>query len=191
MEILPVLTLKEKIDTNKQSALEESLSKFDADTTIYILDIYGINKDKPNLCIYQRLSRDFELWIDSGPRNLGDVVDVFLAGANKITIRRSIWHKIDIQGIREVSENKIYIDIDSKTINNLNYYNVDGLVNFKTREEFENAFKLGYFLKKIASKTNIYSYESDIKNLTYWKKQGINNFLVDIDKIGEFKKYEF
>lgn len=190
MEIIPILTLNKRVDTSYQSKLEELLSKFDSDTTIYILDIYGINKDKPNLCIYQRLSRDFELWIDSGPRNLGDVVDVFLAGANKITIRRSIWHKIDIQGIREVSENKIYLDIDSKTIDDLNYYNVDGLVNFKTREEFENDFKLSYSLKKITSKTNIYSYESNIKNLTYWRSQGIDNFLVDIDKIGEFKKYE-
>jgi len=191
MEIIPVLTLEERIGTNEQSKLEESLSNFSNDKTIYILDLHGINKDKPNLCVYQKLSRDFDLWIDSGPRNLGDVVDIFLAGASAVTLRESAWPNINIPGIREVSENKIYLDINSKNIDSLNFYDVDGLVNFKTRHEIEGDFKLSYSLKNISLKTNVYSYETNIKNISYWKSQGINNLLIDIDKIGEFKKYEF
>ena len=37
------------------------------------------------------------------------------------------------------------------------------------------------------SKLEVYSYEPDIKNFTYWKSFGIKGLLVDMNKIKEFK----
>ena len=189
MEIIPVLTLDKRIDTKEQSELADRLEGIESDKTVYVLDLHGINKDKPNLCVYQRLSRDFDLWIDSGPRNLGDVVDNFLAGASAVTLRDNTWKNINIPGIREVSENKIYLDLNSKIIDGLNYYDIDGLVNFKQRNDVEKDADFSYSLKKISVKNNIFSYETDIKNLTYWKALGINKLLVDFDKLEEFERY--
>ena len=189
MEIIPVLTLDKRIDTKEQSELADRLEGIESDKTVYILDLHGINKDKPNLCVYQKLSRDFDLWIDSGPRNLGDVVDNFLAGASAVTLRDNTWKNINIPGIREVSENKIYLDLNSKIIDGLNYYDIDGLVNFKQRNDVEKDADFSYSLKKISVKNNIFSYETDIKNLTYWKALGINKLLVDFDKLEEFERY--
>lgn len=191
MEITPILTLDKRISTNEQSDLLKNLSNLDSYKILYVLDLYGINKDKPNLYVYQKLSRDFDLWIDSGPRNLGDVVDNFLAGATAITIREKYWPNVDVSRIREISENKIYLNLDTNALENLDYYDVDGLVNFKTGEEVERDFKLGSLIKQTVLKKQTFCYEKDIKNITYWKSLGIDKFLVDIDKIGDFEKYGF
>ena len=86
MEIIPVITMEKREISKKQSKfLKKYLDERARQKPLYILDLFGINKDKPNLCTYQKLSKDFELWIDSGPRNLGDVVDIFMAGANAVS----------------------------------------------------------------------------------------------------------
>jgi hypothetical protein len=162
--------------------------------TIYIFDLYGINKNKPNLCIYKELAKNFDIWVDNAPRDLGDVVDVFMAGAKSITLRKEKWPYLDITGIREISENKIYLNIEfEKNAYNgdLSNYNVDGFINFNKKEEVDRDFKAGYFFREISKKSNIYSYESNPKNILYWKTTGVTGLLVDIDKIEEFKKYEY
>ena len=89
------------------------------DDELYVLDHDGIEKNKPNLCLYQKLSKNHELWIDAGPQTLGDVVDSVVAGATAITIRKKLWRDADIFGIKEVIENKIYVDVNLKNYGNL------------------------------------------------------------------------
>lgn len=192
MEFIPLITMKSRNIAEEQSKLLEAfLTEDETDKTLYILDLYGINKDKPNLCTYQKLSKDYDLWIDSGPRNLGDVVDVFMTGANAITLRKTTWSNIDISTIREISENKIYLNIEKNIFDELIFYNNDGLVNFTSKEDLENDFKYEQMLKQLVSKNNVYFYENDVRNLAYWKAYGVKNLLVDIDKMGDFKRYGF
>ncbi len=188
MKLIPLLTLDSRNLADDQSKLLDDLTKNNSEKTIYVLDLYGINKDKPNLNTYQKLSRDFDPWIDSGPRTIGDIVDNFLAGATAVTLRKEYLSKIDVAQIREISENKIYMNLDSNGLEILKYYDPDGLVNFKTREEIEHDLELNYLLKQIASKRDVFSYERDVKNITYWKHCGIKGLLIDINKIQEFKK---
>jgi uncharacterized protein related to proFAR isomerase len=189
MDFIPLIRMKNRNIYPGQSqdplSLEEFLKKIDEDTKIYILDLDGIEKDKPNLCTYQRLSGSHDLWIDYGPRNLGDIVDSLTAGATDITLRRNLCHKLNISDIKEISENKIYTNIDFTE--DLSFYDTDGLVNFNTREEIETNFKYGEFFKKITLKNKIYSYESDLNNIPYWKHFGIEGLLVDLNKFKEFK----
>jgi len=166
-------------------SFKEFLKKIDEDTKIYILDLDGIEKDKPNLCTYQRLSSSHDLWVDNGPRNLGDIVDAVTAGATDITLRINLIHKLNISDIKEISEDKIYTNIDFTE--DLSFFDTDGLVNFNTREEIETNFKYGEFFKKMILKSKIYSYESDLDNISYWKHFGIEGLLVDLNKLKEFK----
>ena len=192
MEIIPVIKIKKRDLTEKQSEFLKELSdKGEYEKPLYILDLYGIEKDKPNLCTYQKLSKDFNLWVDSGPRNLGDVVDVFMAGANAITLRRNLWPNINISSIREISENKVYIKLEKAALEEVTFYNSDGIINFSSKEEIENDYKYEHKLKMLISKSNFFAYEEDVKNLNYWKTYGVENLLVDIEKIGEFNRYEF
>ena len=194
MEIIPLIKLKKRkiIDTNS-SLTDNILEQIDEEQVIYILDIDGIEKDKPNLCTYQRLSKSHALWVDNGPRNLGDVVDAFMAGATRITIRKDLCLRLDIPNIREITENKIYININlenQKTYihEDLFYHEADGLVNFNNREKIRLDFRYSDFLKQFITKNKIYSYESNSRNIFYWKNYGMDGLLVEIKKLQEFKK---
>lgn len=194
MEIIPLIKLKKRkiIDTNS-SLTDNILEQIDEEQVIYILDIDGIEKDKPNLCTYQRLSKSHALWVDNGPRNLGDVVDAFMAGATRITIRKDLCLRLNIPSIREITENKIYININlenQKTYipEDLFYHEADGLVNFNNREKIRLDFRYSDFLKQFITKNKIYSYESNSRNIFYWKNYGMDGLLVEIKKLQEFKK---
>jgi len=195
MEIIPLIKLnKRKIIDEDESSSDNIFEQIDEEQLLYILDLDGIEKDKPNLCTYQKLSKSYELWIDNGPRNLGDVVDAFMAGATRITIRKDLCLQLDIPSIREITENKIYINInleDQKThvSEDMFYHEIDGLVNFNDREKIRLDFRYSDFLKQFSIKNKIYSYESDPLNVSYWKNYGVEGLLVEIKKLQEFKKY--
>lgn len=195
MEIIPLIKLKKrKIIDEDESSSDNIFEQIDEEQLLYILDLDGIEKDKPNLCTYQKLSKSYELWIDNGPRNLGDVVDAFMAGATRITIRKDLCLQLDIPSIRELTENKIYINInleDQKThvSEDMFYHEIDGLVNFNDREKIRLDFRYSDFLKQFSIKNKIYSYELDPLNVSYWKNYGMEGLLVEIKKLQEFKKY--
>jgi len=185
MEIIPLMTMKDRkiLDT------KEKLEQLNEEQILYIYDLDGIEKDKPNLCTFQRLTKAHKIWVDSGPRDLGDIVDAFLAGANAITIRKRLFPKIDISKVREISENKIFADINFNQKNGDFVNNeFDGLINFTKREKIEKEFRYVDLLKQHTKKnTVVFTYDSDIVNVNYWKYFGITNFLVDLDKFEEFK----
>jgi hypothetical protein len=189
MEIIPLIYVKNrKIHVEKTSSpvsLDGVLKQVDEEIKIYILDLDGIEEDKPNLCTYQRLSGSHELWVDNGPRDLGDIVDATMAGATDITLRKNLCPNLYISDIRGISENKIYANIDFAE--DLSFYDADGLVNFNSRGKIEANFKYSDYFKRIGMKNKIYSYEIDSKNRLYWKRFGVEGLLVDISKIKEFK----
>lgn len=152
---------------------------------IYILDLDGIEKDKPNLCTYQRLAGQIDFWVDSGPRDKGDVVDATMSGATAITLRKKLCPNLQVSEIKEISENKIYEKIDFNEKPPFN--DIDGFVNFNRKEEIEGNFEYRDKLKKKSANNSIYSYENELKNLNYWKHFNVEGLLVDFNKVKEFK----
>jgi len=195
MEIIPLIKLKkQKVQGYPISFLKELLKNLEENEKIYILDLDGIEKDKPNLCTFQRLSGSYDLWVDFGPKNLGDIVDAVMAGANAITLRKLLWSNIEILDIKNITENEIFTNIDLNfqsdyDLKNINILLSDGFVNFNTRETIESNFKNSDYLKTISMKKKIYTYESDFKNISYWKGFDVKGILVDFDKINEVKKW--
>lgn len=195
MEIIPIVHLKNrKIEEtgDSWSSFNKLLERVDSEK-IYFLDRDGIEKDKPNLCLYQRVSEHRKIWVDAGPRVLGDVVDAVMAGAINITLRRNLWPDLDIAGIREITENEIYVDINLASngeYTSMSYHpDIDGVVIFREKTHIKADFKFGSVLKNLCSKYKLYVYESESKNISYWKKLGIRGFLVDLPKMGEFKNH--
>jgi hypothetical protein len=189
MDLIPLIYMKNRKihaeKTRSSVSLEEFLKQVDEEMKIYILDLDGIEKDKPNLCTYQRLSGAHDLWVDNGPRNLGDIVDATMAGATDITLRKNLCPNLYVSDIREIYENKIYANIDFAE--DLSFYDADGLVNFNSREEIASNFKYSDLFKRTILKNKIYSYESDLKNRSYWECCGVEGLLVDVNKLKEFK----
>jgi uncharacterized protein related to proFAR isomerase len=190
MEIIPCVTLKNyKIINNSISATNIS-EYIKEDEVLYILDLDGIEKGKLNLCIFQKLSSKYQLWIDCGPRNIGDVVDIFMAGATSITVRRNLNPSFSISDIRDISDSKIYLNIDFKDYKNysdddLFLKEYDGFVNFNNKEEIEQDFKFEDYLNKMQNK--IYYFENNPKNNSFWERFGATGLLVDINKFKGFK----
>ena len=186
MQIIPLIKMKNK----KIFSSDEFFKSIDEEQILYIYDFDGIEKDKPNLSTFQKLSKKYELWLDFGPRNLGDVVDSFMAGASSIKIRKNLFPQIDLSKIKEISENKIYLDITliDQKLDNLFLKDVEGVTNFKSKEEINQIFRYQEMLRQYATKKTVYTYESNKDNIYFWNNNGIKNFLVDIDKYVEMKK---
>ena len=191
MEIVPLITLKkQKIVENISS--DDVLKNIKDDIRLYILDLDGLEKDRPNLCTFQRLSPLYELWVDFGPRDLGDVVDAFMAGATTITIRNHLCPQLSVSHIKEISENKVYANIDfenskMQNIDDLFFYDSDGLVNLKSKAEIDQALKYNDYLSSLKMRNKIFTYDSNLENLNYWKEFGAEGLLVNIKKIEDFK----
>jgi len=199
MEIIPLVYLKNRKMEEKDGgrlSFDEVLERVDKDKAIYFLDIDGIEKDKPNLCSYQKISKHRKIWVDAGPRVLGDVVDVVMAGATSITVRKELWSELDVSSIREITENEIYTDINLNKQNKRGaeaalFHDADGLVIFNNKNQIETDFKFGSFLKNLYTKYKIYVYESNRKYFSYWETLGVAGLLVDINKIMEFNEHGF
>jgi len=194
MEIIPLITLKRRtiLDTNQKTSETKEIKQLPEDEKIYILDLDGIEKDKPNLCLFQNISNKYNLWIDSQPVDLGDTVDSFMAGASSITIRKNLLHKISFEEIRDITENKIFLEINLKDFEELKekkhiLEKADGFVIFNDKDLIECNLKYDNFLKEISHIKNTYIYEKNPSNIKYWQNKGIYGLLVDIEKIKEFK----
>ena len=195
MEIIPLITLEKRIitDTNQKTAETKEIKQINENEKIYILDKDGIKKDKPNLCLFQNISNTYSLWIDSRPVELGDVVDSFMVGATIITLRKNLWDKIELEKIREITENEIFLEIDLKDIDDNNdkiniLEKADGIVIFNEKNMIESDVKYANFLRTISEKKKTYVYEKNKENMFYWANKGITGLLVDINNFEEFKK---
>jgi len=188
MDLIPLIHMKNRKlyleKTQNSVPLDEFSKQIDEEMKIYILDLDGIEKDKPNLYTYQKLSSTHDLWVDNGPRNLGDIVDTIMAGATDITLRKNLCPQLNISDIKEISENKVYENFDLDE--DLPFYDSDGFVNFNSREKIETNIEYNEIFKKRISTYKTYSYETDINNRSYWEHLGVEGLLIDTNKLKEF-----
>jgi uncharacterized protein related to proFAR isomerase len=187
MKIIPLITIKKGeiliSDINKN--IKITLDKY-KDKTLYLYDIDGINRNKPNLCLFQKLSKAHELWVDAGPRSIGDIVDAIVSGASKITIRLDLFDLSDILSINEILENEIYLSItdknNSKNIDRKKNLNILKLVNNEIINKIESKYK--NFLDFLDKESYIYiSSKKSLKKI----KQNISGYIIDIEKVEEYK----
>ena len=189
MNIIPLIHIyKRKIvnsDYNIIDNINDFLSNY-KDDFIYLLDHDGINKNRPNLCLFQRLSKKYDLWVDTGPRYLGDIVDLVIAGSSKITVREKFLRENDIFLIKDFIENEVYININT----NFNLLdeskiksNVNGLVLFINDINSRFDFKSKSYLKNLLKYNKIYYYLSNKENFQYIKNYDFEGYLIDIDKV--------
>lgn len=66
---------------------------------LYVIDADGVAANRPNLDVIKRASRHAELWVDAGPRFSDDAMDIFVAGADRVTVRSSM-----VRGEEELRE---------------------------------------------------------------------------------------
>jgi uncharacterized protein related to proFAR isomerase len=192
MDFIPLIKIKKRkivnSNNNEIKNVKTLLNKY-KDNPIYILDYDGIKRDKPNLCILQKLSKKYKLWIDQGPRSLGDIVDSIIAGTENITIRLDLIEYDDLINISDLIENEIYLNIDDSNIYDLNsLYNIslDGYTMFINEKNLDN-FKIIDYIKNFAKKNSSYIYIKNKSEFDILHDHNFKGFIVDIEKIEELK----
>ena len=110
-EVIPLLLLKGRTTLFREyskkavSELSKSLRKRDFDK-LYVLDLDGVERNKPQLDIVQALSDDFSILYEAGPRGGANVVDLVIAGADKVYMNTYSMSALDeIQVALAFSEN--------------------------------------------------------------------------------------
>ncbi len=182
------IVLKDRAGSADDSDLFEKIYKYGK---IYFLDQDGINKNKPNYCTYQRLSSSAELWVDAGPRDIGDVVDLIMSGVSKIVIREELWSELDFQSIKKYTEIEIY-----KLITN---FEEDKHKPIFSDTDFNGLIILGeksiakklqetHKTKKSDENNKIYVYITNKQNATYWKEYKVDGLIINIEDMEKYNK---
>lgn len=197
MDVFPLIYIKNRkllgSVEGKTLSINELPESSDGET-VYVKDFDGIAKDTPNLNLYQKLSDKYELWVDAGPRTFGDVVDIIMAGANRITIMGNLFPMKDILNIKDVTDSMIYANVNLEREPDLAFTlppGVDGLVVFNDKNQIESDFKADELLKTICSKYKVYAAGVDENNISYWKNMGVVGILLNLERFKLVNKDDF
>lgn len=98
---------------------------------IYVIDLDGYKKNRANLDFYRLVSRKISLWVDAAPRFPEDVMDLFVSGANKITLMWKLIKNADLIEIRDMCTGELYLSDEGKigeTLIKINKLGYDGMV---------------------------------------------------------------
>lgn len=67
---------------------------------VYIVDMEGIERNKPDHALLQAVAKRRSVWSDAGPRYATDAADALVAGADRVTVR---WNTLASEGeLREL-----------------------------------------------------------------------------------------
>jgi uncharacterized protein related to proFAR isomerase len=100
---------------------------------VFVLDIGGIESNKPDLDLIKKLSQHKEVWLDSGSGNTGNIMDLFVSGASRVVVgTKSIGNLETLSEAIHLSENIIFsIDYDKGVVSGLadqKYKDLDTLI---------------------------------------------------------------
>ncbi|MBC7080673.1 MAG: hypothetical protein H5T44_00240 [Thermoplasmatales archaeon] len=140
MEEFPVVTIKRgKIKReNKIWRKKERIDLIDGliekHGMVYIIDMDGKEKGSPNLKLYKSIGKN--IWADTFPRSIDDVIDLFVCGVERITVR-SIREEF-FEEIKSISENEIFV---FENIEKAEKYKLAGVVTEKELN-FDSRFQI-------------------------------------------------
>jgi hypothetical protein len=197
MKVIPVVRIHEFKQFGKRfdrSRIHDLMEKT-KEKTLYIIDEAGIRKNNPLVNIYQKLASSYELWVDSGPRESGDIVDLVFSGVKRIVIRPSLWKEIDLNNVRNMTD-QMLVELHELSVENrdsidrgisvINEY--DGLVIYIDGEWKQRRFTNEEMVKKNANRPESFVYEHDGLNHKTWEQYGFTGLLVDIEHIRSVMK---
>jgi len=193
MDVIPVVHLKYQIlsKTKKSTSVRALLDDLSL-SSVYLYDEQGITKNHPQVGFYQKLSKVYELWVDAGPRDVGDIVDTVFSGAKKIVLRPSYWVEPDLTTIRDLTDHQLFchydVDVTQRTEkigHHIPDYDFDGIVVFVHGDWKKRRFATEEKIKNLAKKENAFVYALNSKDQSYWKSIGFNGMLVDINHFPE------
>ncbi|MCK5559670.1 MAG: hypothetical protein KAJ51_03715 [Thermoplasmata archaeon] len=78
-------------------------------STVFITDINGVTKNNPQIGLIRKISEAAEIWLDAGVRNGDSVIDLFIAGAERVVLgTKTIDALEELEIAHELSENILF-----------------------------------------------------------------------------------
>jgi phosphoribosylformimino-5-aminoimidazole carboxamide ribonucleotide (ProFAR) isomerase len=75
------------------------VDRLPAHSRLYVVDLDGVERGDPQVEYLQELARDLELWVDAGVRTSDQAIDIFVAGASRVTLS-----SVHLQGPAELEK---------------------------------------------------------------------------------------
>ncbi|MFO7991149.1 MAG: HisA/HisF-related TIM barrel protein [Thermoplasmata archaeon] len=102
----------------EKAALDQILTDLQDFDTLYLLDLNGIERNRPQLDLIRTLSMRKKLWADGGTRDIDTLTDMYIAGADRVVLSTKTAPSMDfIEESAELSNTLILsIDIDDEII---------------------------------------------------------------------------
>jgi len=192
MDCIPLVSIQRGVLLDGLEGNELSIDKLfarvDKDSMLYVLDRDGIERNRPNLDLYQQLTEHCVLWVDGGPRSLDDVMDIIISGATNLTLRPDRWPDADIEGIFELTDDEVYYAVTPEQTTQSPYLPKSttgvGVIVFPDEHQIEHDFTAASYLKELGMKYKLYLYVGDVKSPSDWWEQGLTGLVVDARTIG-------
>lgn len=165
-------------------SLSDLFDAVPSDEKVYLYDHDGIEKDKPNLCLYQKLSERYTLWVDGGPRTSGDVVDMLMTGITTLTVRQTVWRSIDLSTIKELTENEVFLfaGIFNNTVISPSTEQLGqeaGVVLFSSDAQMDSR-RYQHLLHTGKKGYKVFVYDGSLDHFKYWKNKDITGLITDL-----------
>ncbi|MGM0510129.1 MAG: HisA/HisF-related TIM barrel protein [Thermoplasmatota archaeon] len=109
MNVIPSVTLKNGspvvIEDGRYSRYSENgehidmwdlMGKLGDYNKVYLLDLNGIERNRPNFDIIQKVSARKDIWADLGARSAETITDTFIAGADRAVVSTRTMSSMDL-----------------------------------------------------------------------------------------------
>lgn len=115
LEVIPVLRLLGRSAVFQSGKIYKRIKRKPVELVkelsqpkIYVLDLNGILKNKPELEVIKKLSQVKALWVDAGVKRPNDLIDMLVAGAEEVVINLSTLNSIEnLEYCIELSSNLV------------------------------------------------------------------------------------
>jgi hypothetical protein len=78
--------------------------------SVAVVDYGGAFSIEPNLNLYQRVARgNVLLWFDAFPETMEDVMDLFVGGGDRVTVRVDIMDPQDLRDVLQIADGEIFL----------------------------------------------------------------------------------
>ena len=153
---------------------------------IYVFDEDGIKKNHPNVSLYQRLTDIAELWVDAGPRTVGDIVDDVFSGAKRLVIRPDLWNEIDLQSVVDLTENELMASYHSSDIqkgipHDMVFSQAHGIVLQFDERSLHLDFKMNSIIKQICKTKPTYVLDLRKQQSEKWNAFDVAGAFIPLD----------
>ena len=148
--------------------------------TFYVIDINGLIKNRPQINIIQEMSKEKNLWVESGVRFAEDMIDVLMAGAEYAVLNSMLVGLDELKKICALSQN-LMLHMERKN-DRVHQMNIEHFAD-KAKDAGIKKFVMGsrdyWLVKTLAKNVEVYVFakNDEIKKL---EATGVAGLLLDI-----------